>query len=131
MGMFDWFKSSYPLPEAFMVECQTKDIEDFGIGGSLSHFWLDPAGYLWVGNYTGTSTLEFIEEDDPRYSTEFKWANHKWVPTGEHGKWGVHTLTKYVEIYPSQWDGKWEDWPRLRLHFKAGKLQDWEEATGR
>jgi hypothetical protein len=119
--MFDWFKSSYPLPETFMVECQTKDIEDFGIGGSLSHFWLDPAGYLWVGNYTGTSTLEFIEKDDPRYNPEFKWLSYEWV----------HPITKYVEVYPSQWDGKWEDWPRLRLHFKSGKLQDFQEVTGR
>ena len=130
MGMFDYFKSSYPLPEAFMGICQTKEIEDFGIGGSLSNFWLDPAGYLWVGNYVGTNTLEFIEEGDPRYDPKFKWANHEWVPTGEHGKWRVHPLTKYVEVYPSQWSGKWEDWPRLRLHFKNGKLQDFTETTG-
>ena len=131
MGMFDWFKSSYPLPEAFMVECQTKDVEDLGIGGSLSHYWLDPAGYLWVGNYAGTSTLEVYEEGNPKYDPQFAWQNWKWVPTGVHGKWRVHTLTKYIEIYPAEWDGKWEDWPRLRLHFKSGKLQDFQEVTGR
>lgn len=129
MGMFDYFKSSYPLPGVFMVECHTKNIEE-DYGGTMSHFWLDPAGYLWVGNYTGTSTLEFIEEDDPRYDPKFKWANHEWVPTGEHGKWRVFPLTKYVEVYPSQWRGSWETWPRLRLHFKSGKLQDFTEVTG-
>lgn len=124
MGMFDWFKSSYPLPEAFMVECQTKDIEDFDIGGSMSHFWLDPAGYIWVGNYAGTSTFEIIEEGDPEYNDEFLWCNHRWVPTGEKGTYRVHNLTKYVEVYPAQWSGSWESWPRLRIHFKNGKLQD-------
>jgi hypothetical protein len=128
VGLFDWFKSSYPLPEAFMVECQTKGIE-CDLGGTMSHYWLDPSGYLWVGDYAGTSTLEFIEEDDPRYDPNFKWANHEWVPTGEHGKWRVSPLTKYVEVYPSQWGGSWETWPRLRLHFKSGKLQDFQEVT--
>ena len=128
MGMFDWFKSSYPLPDAFMVECQTKGIE-CDLGGTMSHYWLDPSGYLWVGDYAGTSTLEFIEEDDPRYDPKFKWANHEWVPTGVHGKWRVHTLTKYIEVYPSQWGGDWVNWPRLRLHFKSGKLQDFQEVT--
>ena len=131
MGMFDYFKSSYPLPEAFMAECQTKDIEDFGIGGSLSHFWLDPAGYLWVGHYDGTHNLEFIAKGDPRFSEKHQFLNHEWVRTGKHGEWRVHTLTKDIEIYPSQWDGKWEDWPRLRLHFRSGKLREWEEITGR
>lgn len=129
MSMFDWFKSSYPLPEAFMVECQTKSIEE-NYNGTMTHFWLDPAGYLWCGDYKGTSTLEVYEEGDPKYNPEFKWLNHEWVPTGEHGKWRVHPLTKYVEVYPSRWDGKWEDWPRLRLHFKSGKLQDFEETSG-
>lgn len=130
MGMFDWFKSSYLLPDAFMVECQTRGIDE-ECDGTMSHYWLDPAGYLWVGDYAGTSTLEFIEEDDPRYDPKFLWTNHEWVPTGEHGKWRVHLLTKYVEVYPAQWGGKWEDWPRLRLHFKSGKLQDFQEVTGR
>ena len=130
MGMFDYVRSSYPLPEPFTKVCQTKDIEE-GIGGTLSEYWVDPKGYLWVGNYAGTSTLEFIEEDDPRYNSDAKWLNHEMVPTGEHGKWRVHTLTKYVEIYPSVFDGQWEKWPRLRLHFRSGKLQDWEDVTGR
>jgi hypothetical protein len=130
MGMFDYVRSSYPLPETFMGVCQTKGIES-EIGGTLSEYWIDPEGYLWVGNYAGTSTLEFIEEDDPRYNPDVKWLNHEMVPTGEHGKWRVHPITKYVEIYPSIFDGQWEVWPRLRLHFRSGKLQDWEDVTGR
>jgi hypothetical protein len=130
MGMFDYFKSSYPLPEAFTGICQTKDIEDFDIGGSLSNYWLDPSGYLWCGDYAGTSTLEVYEEGDPKYNPEFKWQNWEWIPTGIRGKWHVHPITKYIVVYPAQWGGKWEDWPRLRLHFKSGKLQDFTEVTG-
>jgi len=46
MGMFDWVKSSYPLPEPFMGINQTKDIEE-GYSGTMSHFWIDPA-WLFV-----------------------------------------------------------------------------------
>ena len=129
MGMFDWVKSSYPLPEEFMGICQTRDMDDFG--GSMSNYWIDPAGYLWVGTYAETHTFEVYEEDDPRYDPKFRWTNHEWVPTGKHGKFQVHPLTRYLEIYPAEWGGKWETWPRCRLHFKSGKLQDFEVTTGR
>ncbi len=131
MGMFDYVRSSYNLGEHFTnVECQTKEIEDH-YSGTLSHFWIDPAGYLWCGNYTGTSTLEIIEKDDPRYDPDRQFLNYEWIPTGQHGKYHVHPITKYVEIYPAQWDGKWEDWPRCRIHFKYGKVIDYEDVTGR
>jgi hypothetical protein len=129
MGMFDWVKSSYPLPEPFMGTNQCKDIEDC-YGGTLTHYWIDPEGYLWYGDYRDTTTFEAYEEGDPRYDPDKKWMNYEWVPTGEHGKWRVHPLTKYVEIYPDKWEGKWEDWPRLKLHFKSGKLQDFTDITG-
>jgi len=130
VGMFDYFRSSYDLgPQFTNVECQTKDIEEYDIGGSLSHFWLDPSGYLWCGNYAETSTFEVFDEDHPKYDPKALWANHEFVPTGKHGKWHVHPITRYCEIYPAQWDGKWEDWPRCRLHFRSGKLQDFMEVT--
>ena len=131
MGMFDWVKSSYNLGEQFTnVVCQTKDIEE-GYSGTMSHFWIDPAGYLWVGDYRGTSNMEVYEEGHPKYDPDRKWLNFEWIPTGQHGKYRVHTITKYVEIYPSNWEGQWEDCPRLRLHFKYGKLMDYEDVTGR
>ena len=130
MSMFDWIKSNYPLPEAFMGLNQTKDIED-GIGGTMTNYWIDPSGYLWYSSYRDTHTFEVFEEDDPRYNPEFKWNNHEWIPTGKHGKFRVHAITKYIEIYPESWDGEWEDWPRLRLHIRRGKLQDFEDVTGR
>ena len=126
MGMYDEVRSSYNLGEQFTnVECQTKDIEDC-IGGTLTRYWIDPAGYLWCGDYKGTSTFETIEEDDPRYDSDRKFLNFEWIPTGQHGRYHVHPITKYVEIYPAQWKGQWEDWPRCRIHFKYGKVVEYE-----
>jgi hypothetical protein len=51
-----------------ILECQTKDIEEFGIGGTMTEYWLDPSGKLWCPNYTGTHTFEEITKDDERYS---------------------------------------------------------------
>lgn len=130
MGLFDWVKSSYPLPEPFMTLNQCKDIED-GYGGSMAHYWIDPAGYLWVGDYRGCHTFEIIEEGDPRYDPEKQFLNYEWLPTGEHGKWHIHPITKYIEIYPQSWNGEWEEWPRLKLHFKSGRLVEFEDITGR
>jgi hypothetical protein len=129
--MFDYFRSSYDLGEQFTnVTCQTKDIED-GIGGTMTDYWLDPAGVLWYPNYSGTSTFEIIPEDDPRYNEKLKFLNFEWVPTGQHGRFIQHKITKYIEIYPENWRGKWEEQPRLRLHFRRGILQDYENITGR
>ena len=129
--MFDYFRSSYDLGEQFTnVPCQTKDIEDC-IGGTMSLYWLDPNGQLWCPNYSGTNTFETIEESDPRYDSERKFLNFEWVPTGQHGKYQPRLITKYVEVYPERWDGRWEDWPRLRLHFRCGIIQEYTDVTGR
>ena len=129
MGMFDYVRSSFPFPEPFMGINQTKDIEE-GIGGTMTDFWIDPDGYLWCPKYRDTHTFEEISEDDERYDKR-GFLNFEWIPTGKHGKFVPHEITKYIEIYPESWKGKWEDWPRLKLHFKSGKLQDWEDVTGR
>jgi hypothetical protein len=131
MGMFDYFKSSYNLGKQFTnVVCQTKDMED-GIGGTMTDYWLDPVGVLWRPDYKGVNVFEVIPEDDPRYNDKMKFLNYEWVPTGHHGKFVQYDITKYVEVYPADWNGKWEDWPRLRLHFKRGVIQDYTDITGR
>jgi hypothetical protein len=131
MGMFDYLKSSYDLGEQFTnVELQSKDIED-GIGGTMTTYYLDPSGYLWYPDYRGTSTFEEIKKDDSRYSENLSFLNFEWIPTGQRGKYRVYPITKYISVYPSQWKGKWENWPTLRLHFKYGKLQDYEDITGK
>ena len=129
MGLFDYLKSSYDLGEQFTnVELQTKDIEE-GIGGTMTYYWLDPSGQLWYPSYRDTHTYEEIPEDDERYNDKSKFLNFEWVPTGKHGRYRVHAITKYIEVYPALWEGDWNKWPRLRLHFRYGKLQDYEVVT--
>ena len=129
MGMFDWVRSSYNLgPDFTNVELQTKDIEE-GYSGTMTHFWIDPAGYLWCPDYIGTNTFEIIEKDDPRYNPKHLFLNYEWIPTGQRGKYRVHPLTKYVEVYPSTWEGHYDDWPRCRIHFKYGKVVEYETFT--
>ena len=129
--MFDYFRSSYDLGEQFTnVVCQTKDIED-GIGGTMTDYWLDPSGLLWCPSYTGTHTFEEIPEDDERYSEKLRFLNFEWIPTGQHGKYQPCLITKYIEVHPANWKDKWEDWPRLRIHFRYGRIQDFTDITGR
>lgn len=129
--MFDYFRSSYDLgPDFTEVECHTKDIED-GIGGTMTQYWLDPHGYLYYIDYAHTADLVFYDKEDPEYDSEHQWRNFEWKPNGNHGKVSPYLLTKYIEVYPSKWDGAWEDWPRLQIHFKYGRLLDFEDVTGR
>ena len=126
MGMFDYVRSSYDLGEQFTnTRLQTKDIED-GIGGTLSQYWISPDGVLYYIDYSHTADFVVIEEGDEDYQETHKWRNFKWVPNGNHGKISPCMMTKYVEVYPSTWDGQWEDWPRCKIHFKYGRLMDYE-----
>jgi len=131
MGMMDFVRSSYDLGEQFTdTRLQTKDIED-GIGGTMSQYWISPDGVLYYIDYSYTADFVELQEGDEGYNEERKFLNFQWVPNGNHGKISPWIITKYIEVYPEQWKGKWEDWPRLKLHFKYGKLQDYEDITGR
>ena len=124
--MYDCIRSSYDLGEHFTnVSLQTKDIEEC-CGGTMTDYWIDPAGYLWYGDYTGTSDMEIYEEGHPKYNADRAWLNFGWVPTGQRGKYRVHPITKYVEIYAAKWDGEWSDWPRCIIHFKYGRVVEYE-----
>jgi len=126
MGMFDYLRSSYNLGEQFTdVELQTKDIED-GIGGTMSQYWISPDGVLYHIDYTQTADFVELKEGDEDYQETHQWRNFKWVPNGNHGKIRPWMITKYIEVYPSDWKGNYDDWPRLKLHFRYGKLQDYE-----
>lgn len=129
--MFDYLRSSYNLGEQFTnTRLQTKDIED-GIGGTMSQYWISPDGILYYIDYTHTADFVELKEGDDGYDDKIGFFNFVWVPNGNHGKIRPWMITKYVEVYPEQWNGKWEDWPRLKLHFKCGKLMDYEDITGR
>jgi hypothetical protein len=131
MGMFDYLRSSYNLGEQFTnTRLQTKDIEE-GIGGTMSQYWISPDGGLYYIDYSYTADFVELKEGDDGYDGERKLLNFRWIPNGTHGKIRPWMITKYVEVYPEEWEGKWEDWPRLKLHFRYGKLMDYENITGR
>lgn len=130
MGMFDYVRSSYDLGEEFTnVLCQTKGIED-GIGGTMTSYWIDPAGRLWSPSYEGTNDLKILEEGDPEYNDKLLFLNYKWVPTGKHGRYYVmEDFTKDISIYPANWKGAWEDWPTIKITFLKGLIYDYERIT--
>lgn len=126
MGMFDEIRSSYDLGEQFTnVLCQTKDIDDWG-SGTMTLYWISPSGELWKPEYTGTHDFKVYSEGDLEYDPLKKWVNWEWIPTGKHGRYTPHKITKFVEIYPALWEGKWENWPICRLHFVDGILKDYQ-----
>jgi len=128
--MFDYLRSSYDLgPEFTNVRCQTKDIEE-GIGGTMSQYWLSPDGQLYLIDYTHTADFVELKEGDEGYREgKLGFLNFKWIPNGTHGKVRPMNITKYITVYPEQWEGKWEDWIECRIHFKEGKLQDYDHSS--
>ena len=46
-----------------------------------------------------------------------------WEVNYRSNKIYVKTITDYVTIYPTDFEGPWEVWPELRLHFIHGKVQ--------
>ena len=131
MGMFDYVRSSYNLGEQFTnTRLQTKDIED-GIGGTMSQYWISPDGALYYIDYSHTADFVELKEGDEGYNEERKFLNFQWVPNGNHGKISPWMITKYIEVYPARWESDGTVWPILKLHFRYGKLMDYEDITGR
>ena len=128
MGMFDNLRSSYYFGDEFKDQCQTKDIED-GISGTLSQYWISPDGELYLIDYSHTADFVELKEGDEGYEPEKKIFNFRWIPNGTHGKVRPWNITKYVVIYPENWEGAWEDCPDCRIHFVDGKVQDYKILT--
>ena len=128
MGMFDLVRSSYPLGEDFSGNCHTKEIED-GYDGTMSQYWISPDGQLYLIDYSQTADFVELKEGDDGYEPEKKFLNFVWIPNGTRGKVRPWNITKYITIYPERWEGEYEDWPDCRIHFRNGKLQDFEILT--
>ena len=126
--MFDYFRSSHDLGEVFTDTCcHTKDIEDMDLGGSMSQYWLSPDGQLYLIDYSHTADFVEVKEGDEDFKTgRLSILNFRWIPNGTQGKVKPWRLTKYITVYPEQWEGDWNEWPECRLHFKDGRLQDYE-----
>ena len=128
--MFDYFHSSYDLGEHFTnTRLHTKDIEEYGIGGTMSQYHLNKSGQLYLIDYSHTADFVELKEGDEGYEPDKKIFNFRWIPNGTHGRVRPTNLTKYITIYPDQWEGSWETWPDCRIHFKDGKLQDFQILT--
>ena len=132
MGMMDFVRSSYDLGEQFTnTRLQTKDIEEYCLGGTMSQYWISPDGVLYYVDYSHTADFVELKKDDEGYSEKLGGLlNFQWIPNGRHGKVRPWMITKYVSVYPEQWDGEYQKWPTLKLHFKYGKLIDFEDITG-
>lgn len=127
--MFDLVRNSYkPLGEEFYGQNQTKDIEEC-YSGTLSQYWISPEGQLYLIDYSHTADFVELQEGDDGYEPDKKLFNFRWIPNGTRGKVRPWNITKYVVIYPEGWEGEWSDWPECRIHFKDGKLQDFEILT--
>ena len=125
MGLFDYVRSSYNLGEHFTnVELQTK-----GLACAMCRYWIAPDGSLYELTYRETHDFEEISEDDERYDPKRGFLNYEWTPTGKHGKVEPCDVTDYVEVYPAQWDGHYDDWARCRIHFKYGRVVEYEHIT--
>lgn len=120
--MFDYVCSSYDLGEDFTnVELQTKEIER-GIGGTMTHYWIDPSGQLWMIDYRKTHDL--VDNDEQIDQSQGWNPPFVWVPNGNHGKISPVYITDYVIVYPSRWEGDYENWPECRIHLINGKIQE-------
>ena len=112
MGMFDTVRCDYPIAPEFEGECQTKEIDKW-IGGTMTLYYIDPAGHLFEVDTRGTT--EWVR--DP--TKEKPWPYRR-LQTGRHGKVRPLTgFTDYVTIYPAQRDA----WLEARLHIINGKVQ--------
>jgi len=117
MGMFDDIKCSYNIGPLTDVDCQTKDMDPYG--GTMSFYWVDPAGVLWTTDYQGTSAIEYLDEG------KSPWGSIKIIPTGTRGRVVRAYHTNYIKIYhyKTHPDGV-VDCDECILHFIDGILKD-------
>ena len=118
MGMFDYFKSSYDIGALTNVECQTKDMDPYG--GSMSFYWLDPAGLLWSADYSGTHSIELLADENLS-----PWEKIKWHKTGNRGRFFRVYTTNYIKVYDTKIhpDG-FVDLIECKIHLRSGVLQE-------
>lgn len=116
MGMFDEVKCSAPIGELTNVLTQTKDIsDDYWDGGTMSFYWIDPSGYMWATDYSGT------------YDFEFDGITYNIVKTNNRGKLYLLDITKNIVIYDCkvQADG-YIDMVECELRIYEGRLVNYK-----
>ena len=112
MGMFDRIHCTCDLGPGFWNRTlQTKDIECM-----LADFWLDPAGRLFIIDYTGTQ--DFVDTSE----VPGNWDGFRVVKNGNHGKISPYDFTGNIEVYPEKWDCQYAAFPRQTITFVKGQL---------
>ena len=118
--MFDYVKCSASIGALTDVVCQTKTVEKV-IHGTMSFYWIDPSGQMYIVDYTGTTDFrENCDSDDAPI-----WLHYHMVPSGNKGKVSPYLLTGDVVIYDSvtQADG-YNEWTYCKLQIEEGILQN-------
>ena len=112
MGMFDEIRNGYKqLGVEFQGVLQTKDLDNM-----MDWYYIDPSGQLYYVDYSGTQDFS-VNED-----SKFPLLNH--TPNGNHGKVMACDFTGSVVVYPSKWEGNWEQLPEACIIFVEGRIQD-------
>lgn len=124
MGMFDYLRCGVKLDDRVgpNTSYQTKDLDC-----CLDDYWVDPAGYLWRVDTSGTYDFEEATEEELAKAREAK----QWlppftpVPNNNHGRIHPVDLTRSIRIHASMWKHPkpdHSDWPEFELTFRDGKL---------
>ena len=112
MGMFDEIRNDYkPLGVEFQGDLQTKDLDNM-----MDWYYIDPSGQLYYVDYSGTQDFSVNEE------SKFPLLNY--APNGSRGKVMACDFTGSVVVYPSKWEGNWEELPEACIIFVEGRIQD-------
>ena len=124
MGMFDWVKCEYPIPELedvnFEKEFQTKSLEN-----GMDHYRIDSEGQLWR---RFVQYEETPEEERPFYGTD-KWPSLSFVGAMREiegsEKWEAWPYHGAVDIYTSIKDDDSRDWVNIAFLFSSGKVHSY------
>lgn len=112
MGMFDEIRNDYKsLGIEFQGNLHTKDLDNL-----MDRYYLDPSGQLYLIDYSGTQN--YSDNKDSKFPLV------QCTPNGNRGRVMACTLTDCVVVYPSKWEGEWNELPEACIHFVEGKVQD-------
>ena len=107
VGIYDTIFSTFDLGPGFWNrELRTQDLD-----GYLANYWIDPKGFLWSIDYSGTYSFE-----DSKTITVVKNTNH--------GKISPFYLNKQLELYPAIWKTYYAPTPRAYVKFEDGHVEN-------
>lgn len=115
MGMYSTIRSSYDLGPGFTKDLQTKDLDSL-----CGEYWIDPAGYLYWIDWSGTQNWEKVQVLKRKNVFNL----YESVPNGNKGRVTPCFLTQTIQVYPSKWTAYYAPFPRCFINFIDGKVSD-------